>query len=201
MTEFNREYPGIVTTILTVVGYALVIGTLYGDWLNGIYPEIGLETVNLLSHAIALNNLAAVLALGLGWWFIRDGRPRRHRLAMIVGFSLIMVFLVLYLIKTGGGGRKEFVIQEGHFLSSLATTVTVSYYMMLAIHVLLSIISVPLVLYAMVLGLSRPLEDVSDSPHASIGPWAAGSWIVSLALGLLCYILLNHVYAYEFVPA
>jgi putative membrane protein len=178
--------------VLTLVGYGLVVGTLYSDALNVLYPKISLGTVNLLSHVIAANNILALSALGLGWYWIRADRPQRHRLAMIVGFSLILVFLVLYLLKTGGGGRKEFLGTE---------SVRVAYLLMLAVHILLSILSVPLVVYTFVLGMSRPIRRVPATVHATVGRWAAGSWLVSLFLGLVCYVLLNHIFAYEYVPS
>jgi len=192
MRSLLRRYPGTASIVLTVVGYALVLGTLYGDAMSFLYPEISLATVNLLSHVIAVNNLLALIALGLGWYWIRSDQPRRHRMAMIVGFTLILVFLVLYLLKTGGGGRKEFLGPE---------SVRVAYLLMLAVHILLSILSVPLVVYTLVLGISRSLNRVPATIHAKVGRWAAGSWLISLFLGLVCYVLLNHAFAYEYVPS
>lgn len=192
MIKFSRlkNYPGSVAIVLSVLGYVLVIGTLYGNWFNDIYPRLSLRSVNLLSHAIAVNNVLAVLALCAGWYWIRSDEPQKHKVAMLTGFTLIIVFLVLYLLKTGGGGRKEFLGPN---------IVRYPYLGMLLVHILLSICSVPLVLYTLVLGLSRPIRDVRTSPHATVGKWAAGCWIFSLVLGLICYLLLNHVYAYEFV--
>jgi putative membrane protein len=192
MRSLLRRYPGTASIVLTLVGYGLVLGTLYGDALSVLYPTISLATVNVLSHVIAGNNLLALIALGLGWYWIRSDQPRRHRVAMIVGFTLILVFLVLYLLKTGGGGRKEFLGPE---------SVRIAYLLMLAVHILLSILSVPLVVYTLVLGISRPLNRVPATIHAKVGRWAAGSWLISLFLGLVCYVLLNHAFAYEYVPS
>ena len=190
MKQTIRRNPGFVSVVITLFGYLLVMGTLYGDWLDLLYPRLSLETVNLLSHLIAANNTLAVAVLGLGWFWIRRGRPRKHRLAMLLGFGLILVFLVMYLLKTGGGGRKEFVGPQA---------VRIGYLLMLLVHILLSILSVPLVVYVLTLGLSRPIDDVPETRHATVGRWAAGCWIVSLVLGVACYVLLNHAYAYEFV--
>jgi len=182
----------LVTGILSLLGYGMVLGTLYSDTLSFIYPDIGLRTVNLLSHVIALNNTLTVGILILGWYFIQNGSPRLHGTAMSVAFLLILVFLVLYLLKTGGGGRKEFV---GPLV------VKIPYLIMLLVHILLSIVSVPLVLYSLILALGRPLTKVGESVHPAVGPWAAGCWIVSLSLGILCYLLLHHAYTFEYVPA
>jgi putative membrane protein len=190
--ERVRERPKSITAVLTVVGYALVLGALYG-----LAPEgyaIGESAVNLLSHSIAAINVAATLSLIAGWRFIRRDDVRNHRRAMLTAFSLILVFLVLYLTKTGLGGTKEIALSAG--------PVYYAYLAMLAIHVLLSIVSVPVVLYALLLGLTHtPTELRESTSHKRVGRIAASAWILSLTLGVVTYVLLNHVYGYEFVPA
>ena len=185
-----RAHPGAAAAVLTVVGYVLVLGTLYVGL--PIYPDISLSTVNLLSHTIAAINTTTTVLLALGWRWIRRGEVEKHRRAMLAAFALILVFLVLYLLKTGGGGTKEFVGPTGVYYAYLA---------MLAIHVLLSIVSVPVVLYALLLGLTHTPAELRRTRHARVGRIAAGAWILSLSLGVLTYLLLNHVYAFEFVPA
>jgi len=187
-----KERPGTLTAVLTVVGYALVLGTLVGGL--PIYPEISKETVNLLSHAIAGINTTATILLVLGWRWIRKGEVDKHRAAMGSAFLLILVFLVLYLLKTGGGGTKEIDLAMG--------PVKIAYFAMLSIHVLLSILAVPVVLYALILGVTHtPTELRNETPHKRIGRIAAGSWIVSLVLGVVTYLMLNHVYGYDFAAA
>jgi len=183
-----KEHPRALMAVLTVVGYALVIGTLYVGL--PIYPTIDLGTVNLLSDAIAVINTTTVVLLLAGWKFIRDGDVRRHRAAMVAAFTLILVFLVLYLLKTGGGGRKEFVGPD---------TAALAYFAMLGIHIILSVLSVPLVLYNIIVGLTHSTPEIRETAHARVGRVAVAVWSVSLTLGVLAYVLLNHVYTYEFV--
>lgn len=192
MKQWIKRNPGYLTLVLTVIGYGLVIGTLYSETFSFLYPRIELPTVNLLSHLIALNNTVAVVCLGLGWYWIRQGDVNKHPKLMSTAFGLIIVFLVMYLVKTGGGGRKEFVGPAAAWWS---------YIVMLATHILLSIISVPVVLYTLILGSTRSIVEVRETVHASVGRWAAGTWILSLVLGVLAYVLLHHVYAFEFVAA
>jgi putative membrane protein len=183
-----REYPRAVVGVLTVVGYTLVIGTLYVGF--DFYPTISESTVNLLADAIAVVNSVTVGCLLAGYYYIRQGDVRRHRAFMITAFSLILVFLVMYLLKTGGGGRKEFVGPE---------TAALFYFVMLAVHIVLSALSVPLVLYNVVVGLSHTTEEIRQTAHARVGRIAVAVWSVSLTLGVFAYVLLNHVYSYEFV--
>lgn len=177
-----RRHPRLVVAVLTVVGYALVIGTIAVGL--PIYPTISRETVVLLSHAIAAINTVTVLLLSLGWYWIRADRVRRHRAAMIAAFSLILLFLVLYLLKTGGGGRRDVVGGP----SALVT----GYYVMLGVHVVLSILAVPVVLYALTLGLVYTPTELRRTVHARVGQVAAAAWIVSLVLGIGAYVVLNY---------
>ncbi|ELY78183.1 DUF420 domain-containing protein [Natrinema pallidum] len=182
-----RQQPVGATIFLTIVGYALVLGTFLLD--VPIYPDLTNAQVNLLSHVIAVINTTATVVLLLGWYWIRAGNVEKHRLAMVSGFVLILGFLVVYLLKVGGGGTKEFVGPKIAYYP---------YLVMLAIHILLSIVSVPVVLYALILGLSHTPAELRETPHARVGRIAAGAWILSLFLGVVTYVLLNHVFAYEF---
>ena len=194
-----REYPRATVAVVSVIGYAAVIGTFAGVF--PIFPELTQAEVNLLSHAIAVVNTVATVSLALGWYWIRQDEVRKHAAAMISSFGLILVFLVLYLLKVGGGpGEKRIVIEAGMFLGAYAGTVKAAYLGMLAIHILLSVVSVPVVLYALTLAATHSVEELrSETPHRKIGRVAAGSWLLSLSLGVVTYFLLNWVYAYEFV--
>ena len=182
-----RERPIGVTIVLTIVGYTLVIGTFVAD--IPIYPDLTNAQVNVFTHAIAGINAVTTVLLVLGWYWIRTGEVEKHRLAMTGAFATILLFLVVYLIRVGGGGTKEFV---GPVL------VRNVYLVMLAIHIILSIVAVPVVLYALILGLTHTPTELRDTAHARVGRIAAGSWILSLVLGIVTYLMLNHIYGYEF---
>ena len=181
-----KDNPRAATAVLSILGYVLVLGTFAG--LLPIYPDLERPTVDLLSHAIAVVNTVALTSLLLGWRWIRNGEVRKHRAAMLTAFTLILAFLVLYLVKVGGGGEK-----------SIAVTgpVYYAYLVMLAIHILLSVVAVPVVVHAVVLGLTHTPAELRDTAHAKVGRWAAGAWGLSLALGIVTYLMLNHVYGVD----
>ncbi|MFD1634661.1 DUF420 domain-containing protein [Haloplanus ruber] len=187
-----KEHPVAATAVLSVVGYTLVVGTFAGVVPESVFPNLSLGQVNALSDAIAVVNTAATLCLLAGWRWIRRDEVKKHAAAMSTAFGLILLFLVLYLTKIGGGGTKEFVGPQLPYFAYLA---------MLAVHILLSIVSVPVVLYAIVLGLTHTPTELRETAHARVGRIAAGSWIVSLTLGVVAYVLLNHVYSWEFIAA
>ncbi len=182
-----RTRPRTVTIVLTVVGYALVVGTFVLDL--PIYPELTQTQVTQLTHAIAVINGATTVLLVAGWYWIRQDRVEAHRRAMIGAFSLILLFLVVYLVRVGGGGEKYFVGPD---------PVYYAYLVMLGIHVVLSIVAVPVVLYALLLGVTHTPAELRETVHARVGRVAAATWILSLVLGIVTYLLLNHVYDYTF---
>lgn len=181
-----------VTAVITFAAYAIVTGTFQG-WLP-IYPTITEAGVNLIGHAIAVINTTALACLLLGWYWIRRGQVAKHRAAMITAFTLILVFLLLYLPKVGGGGEK-------HLAATAPDIAAMVYLVMLAIHIVLSVLAMPIVLYAFLLGLTHTPRELARTPHARIGRVAATAWIISLSLGIITYLALNHVYGYEFIPA
>lgn len=183
-SRFEAIDPRLTTAGLTAIAYALVIGTFYD--LIPWYPSLSRETIDLLSHAIAVVNSAAIVVIGLGLYFVKHRKLRRHAVAMGTATVLIVVFLVLYLVKIGGGGQKEIVGAEGAMLAA--------YLAMLAIHVLLSILAVPLVIFALTLAATVPMNRLGATRHPQVGRLAAITWLVSLVLGVVTYVMLNHMY-------
>lgn len=180
-----KAHPRVVTAVLSLVGYALVVGA-FGGLLP--LPEISRAAVILLGDAIAVVNTIALLAILAGVRFIRRGEVRRHRAAMLTAFSFIMVFLVLYLVKVGAGFEKAILatgLARGAYLA------------MLAVHILLSALAVPVVVHAVVLGLTHSPEELRNTIHRRVGRIAASVWGLSLFLGVVAYLLLNHVYGWE----
>ncbi|MCY4730112.1 DUF420 domain-containing protein [Natronomonas gomsonensis] len=181
--QFAREHPRVLTAVLTVVGYVVVVGTLYAD--VGLYPTIAESTVDLLSHAISVVNTLTVACLVAGVYWIRNDEVEKHRAAMLAAFSLILLFLVMYLLKTGGGGRKEII--AGAPLRSF-------YLGMLGIHIVLSVLAVPFVLYAITLGLTHTPAELRETAHAKVGRLAVSTWLISLVLGVIAYLMLTFYY-------
>ena len=179
-----KARPLAVTTVLSVIGYVFVVGTFAG--VLDFYPELSAEQVRLSAHLIAVINTLALAALIAGVYFVKNKQYRKHRAAMLTAFTLILAFLVVYLTKVGGGFEREIV--------GAPSLVYGAYLVMLAVHILLSIVSVPVVIYAVVLGLTHSFAELKGTRKEWVGRIAGGAWILSLALGIITYLLLNHVY-------
>ena len=191
--RYTRVHPARVTSVVSLIGYAIVIGSFAGVVP---VPDLSRETALLFGAAIAVINTFALASLLAGWWFIKQDAVRNHQRAMMTAFVLILLFLFLYVWKQAGGFTKQFVISQGQFLAEYATLVTYAYWTMLGIHVFLSIVAVPLVVYAVVLGLTHSPAELAETSHPRVGRLAVWVWSISLALGILTYLLLNHVYGW-----
>ena len=187
LRERVRANPRAVTAVLSVVGYVLVLGT-FGGFLP-IYPELADSTVLLFAHLIAAINTLAITSLLLGWRAILRGNVRRHRAAMLTTFALILLFLVVYLWKIGGGYERSLVAPA---------VVKVPYLLMLFVHIGLSVVAVPVVIHAVVLGLTHTPAELGDTLHPRVGRLAVAAWSLSLFLGIVTYVILN--WAFESVP-
>lgn len=179
LREQARTRPLHVTAVLSIVGYVLVLGTFAGllPW-----PSISDDLVVLLGDAIAVTNSVALLAIVLGVFWIRRGAVRKHRAAMLSAFGLIILFLAMYLLKIGGGFEKAIEVSGPVYWAYLA---------MLAIHIGLSVLAVPVVIHAAVLGISHSPAELRETVHARVGRIAAAAWGLSLALGIVTYLMLS----------
>ncbi|MFB6071440.1 MAG: DUF420 domain-containing protein [Halobacterium sp.] len=194
LAGYARAHPGRVTAAVSVAGYALVASAFAG--VIPLFPDLSRKTVLLFSDLIVVVNTLALASLLAGAAFIRRGDVRKHRAAMLTAFALISTFLVLYLWKVGGGFEKHIAVRQGQFLAEYAATIRLVYFAMLAVHIVLSVVAVPVVLYAVVLGLTHTPSELRETRHAAVGRLAVAAWGLSLFLGIVTYWLLNHVYAW-----
>lgn len=100
--------------------------------------------------------------------------------------GLISLFLVMYVTRIYLGGIKEFPGPESVYIYI--------YLPVLVIHLALSIICIQPVLYVALIGLTHRIEDIPSTKHKYIGRIAVPMWIVSLALGLVVYVMLYREY-------
>ena len=171
----------LVTLLVTLISYAVLGYLLLGPRSP---PAPGSPLVEILPHAIAAVNTANVLVILSGYTAIRKRRVSRHRILMTASFILIAAFLVMYVSRLYLGGVKEFTGPA--FIRNFV------YLPALTIHLGLSIVSVPLVVYNVLTGWTLKAEMVGRTKHRTVGRWAVRAWSVSLTLGVMVYLLLNY---------
>lgn len=183
----SREKPAFrASIILTVLAYGILGFVLFRERPATIYSESVARFVALLPHAIAFVNALALVLLAAGWWLIRKGYVDLHRIAMPSALGLIFMFLVMYVTKIFLGGIKEFPGPENLYYFV--------YLPILTVHLTLSIICIQPVLYVALIGLTHRVEDIPRTRHRLVGRIAVPAWILSLALGLVVYLMLNQEY-------
>jgi len=174
-----------LTTALTVVSLALVFGAVRGIIPAGALPRVD-DVVVAAPHLNVLISLTALGTIAYGVRAIRRGRVAAHRRAMLTTTVLFLTFLGLYLYRLVLVGTKPF--------PGPAAVYQFVYLPILGVHVLLAIVSIPLVYYVLLLATTRPVAAIRESPHPRVGRVAASLWFVAFALGTLVYVLLYAVY-------
>ncbi|MFB6173401.1 MAG: DUF420 domain-containing protein, partial [Halobacteriales archaeon] len=152
----------------------------------GVLPRAPATQIAAIPHVNAVLATLAVGTIAGGWLSIRRGAVRRHRALMLASAGLFALFLLLYLYRIALEGPTPF--------GGPAAVYRFVYLPVLAVHVLLAVVCIPLVYYVLLLAATRPVGEIPASPHARAGRVAATLWLVSFALGDAVYLLLYVVY-------
>jgi putative membrane protein len=170
-----------LTVVLSVVSLALVFGTAGGFVPPGLLPRLE-PLVEVIPHLNALLSATALVTIAFGIQAIKRGDIERHRTAMAATTVLFLGFLALYLYRIALEGPSDFPGPE--------TLYQFVYLPLLAIHILLAVVSIPLVYYVLLVAVTRPVAAIRQSPHPRVGRVAASLWAVSFALGIVVYLML-----------
>ena len=123
-----------------------------------------------------LNGLSAV-SLVIGFRYILAGQVVRHRAAMMTAFAFSSIFLVSYIVNHAVHGDTRY---PGH--SPLRTF----YLTLLASHVLLSVVALPMVLITFFFSLSGRFR-----LHRNIARYTFPVWLYVSVTGVIVYFMLR----------
>lgn len=164
---------GISVAVIAVVVVLLSMPNKFdfGPWTKSLPDVIGI-----------INSITTVVLI-LGFIFIKSKKIGLHRVAMSTAFLLGIVFLVCYVAyhltnppnKFGGEGAVKLL-----------------YLMILATHILMSLIVLPLVLRAMNFAITGQFER-----HRKTARFAYPIWLYVSVTGVAVYALVNHLFPYE----
>jgi putative membrane protein len=175
-----------LTGLLTVVSLALVFAAVLGVMPRALLPRAAPAVLAAIPHVNAVVSTVAIGTIAGGVAFARRGEYRRHRALMVASLALFAVFLGLYLYKVSIQGPATFPGPESVY--------RFVYLPVLAVHVLLAIVCVPLLYYVALLGATRPIPEVFGTRHRRVGRVAASLWLVSFLLGNVVDALVYVVY-------
>jgi putative membrane protein len=175
----------VVTGLLSVISLALVFGAALRIIPASVLPHVD-PLIEIIPHLNAVISLVAIGTISSGWYFIKKGAIRKHRAAMVTSFVLFAVFLTMYLYRV-------ILVGPSHFHGP-AWVEMYFYLPLLAIHILLAIICVPLLYYVLLLAATRPVSEIYNTNHQRVARIAAPLWLISFSLGIVVYVLLYIVY-------
>lgn len=179
-----RDHVPVLTAVLTVVSLTLVFSAVLG--FVPALPRAPDTVLEAIPHVNAAISVVALGTIALGWRSIRGGAIRRHRLLMVASTVLFVTFLVLYLYRVA--------LEGPHSFAGPDTVYQWVYLPVLAIHILLAIVCIPLLYYVLLLAGTRPIDAIPQTAHAKIGRVAASLWLISFTLGIVVYLLLYVLY-------
>lgn len=186
MKEFVRERTGLVSAVLSVVALALVFAAAGQQIPQSVLPDAPSWVLDAIPHANVVISVAAIGTILAGVRAIKHGNIERHRTLMVTSFVLFAGFLVMYLYRVALLGPQEFPGPD--------TIYQFIYLPTLVIHIILAVICVPLVFHALLLAASRPVHELPNTRHPTVGKAAAVLWVISFALGTVVYLFLYVVY-------
>jgi putative membrane protein len=133
-------------------------------------------TISDLPAINASFNLVSTLFIASGWYLIRRGAWRRHMACMIVAVISSAFFLVGYIV---------YHVHMGERSSGYTGWIAAIYFPILASHVLLAFVTLPLVILTLVPVFRRRWDR-----HRRIARWTIPIWLYVSITGVLVYLML-----------
>ncbi len=133
-------------------------------------------TISDLPAINASFNLVSTLFIASGWYLIRRGAWRRHIACMITAVVSSTFFLVGYIVYHVHVGEKS---------SGYTGWIAAIYFPILASHVLLAFVTLPLVILTLVPVFRRRWDR-----HRRIARWTIPIWLYVSITGVLVYLML-----------
>jgi putative membrane protein len=165
---------GAIAAILAVSAAA----TLFLFWLIYIHPAAATSAQYAFLPALnALLNGLAATALLIGYTFIRARRVAAHRRAMITAFIFSSLFLVSYIAHHALHGDVRFPAHAAF---------RTFYLSLLASHILLAVVALPLVLITFFFSLSGRIPQ-----HRKVARWTFPLWLYVSVTGVITYVMLR----------
>ena len=176
LTEIDKQkQPKLLINLISIIiPLGVVLMLAFPNKL-----ELGAWT-KILPHVIGAINTLTTLAIILGFIFIKRGNIAFHRISMSSAFILGIVFLFCYVCYHISNPANKF---------SGTGIVRIIYLLILATHILMSLVVLPLVLRAMYFALSKQF-----SKHKKIVRYAYPIWLYVSVTGVIVYFMLYHLY-------
>ena len=138
------------------------------------------QIIPYLPHFQAVLNATATLLLVFGFLAISNKNRETHRRCMIGALTVSAIFMISYLTYHAEVGYAPFAGQG---------LIRPIYFTMLASHVILAAVIVPLVILTVYFAMKA-----NFSKHPKLARWTLPLWLYVSVSGVLIYVLGFHIY-------
>ena len=179
MSTVNPKFTTLRTPASIVIGILAisVLASALICWLVYYHAPTDVAGTHLRSLPLvnAVLNGLATLAIVTGYVEIRQRRVLQHRASMFFAFFFTSIFLVSYLVNFTLHGETKFN-RLNHWWPF--------YWKLLASHIVLSVIALPLILITFFLSLTGRFP-----MHRRIARWTFPVWLYVSVTGVIVYIM------------
>jgi putative membrane protein len=174
-TPVSKSTAPAIAAILAISAAA----SLFLFWLIYRHPAADISSTRLpfLPALNALLNGLSAVALLIGFTFIRARRIASHRASMITAFVFSTLFLASYILHHYLHGDVRYPLHAA--LRSV-------YLPVLASHILLAIVALPLVLVTFFFSLSGRIPQ-----HRKVARWTFPLWLYVSVTGVVTWAMLR----------
>ena len=164
--------------ILVILGISLA-ASLFLFWLIYVHPAADAANARFafLPALNAVFNGLAATALLIGFTFVRARKIAAHRASMITAFGFSTLFLVSYILHHALHGDVRYPVQAAY---------RTFYLSLLASHILLAVVALPLVLVTFFFSLSGRFPQ-----HRKVARWTFPIWLYVSVTGVITYAMLR----------
>lgn len=168
-----RTPPSIIAAI---VGVSLV-ASAFICWLVYFHAPTDVAGTHLhsLPFVNAVLNALSTIALIVGFTFIRAKNITKHRASMFTAFFFSTIFLISYLVNFALHGETKFNRHSEWWPF---------YWKLLASHIVLSVVALPLILITFFLSLTGRFPS-----HKKLARWTFPIWLYVSITGVVVYFM------------
>jgi len=173
-----KPRPSTGPAVAAIIGISIA-ATLFLLWLIYIHPaaDSGGTRFTFLPALNALLNGLSATALLIGYTFIRAKRIAAHRASMFTAFGFSTLFLLSYILHHALHGDVRYPAYADF---------RTAYLWLLASHILLAVIALPMVLTTFFFSLSGRIP-----MHRKIARWTFPIWLYVSVTGVITYVMLH----------
>jgi putative membrane protein len=179
MEQAETSSRPVIGAILVVSGLAVSF-LLWLLYVHRASADFAGRWMFLPALSALLNGLCAI-ALCVGLYFIKHHNRESHRKSMLLAFAFSSAFLISYIVNHALHGDTIF---PGH------GPIRTLYLSILASHVILSVVALPMVLTTFFFSLTGRF-----AMHRRIARWTFPIWLYVSVSGVVVFLLLK-AYAY-----